>query len=223
MRPGEEFLIKFFAQDIRPFIERDGVYGAFADISFDEALIQPKSGVEIEFDSAFSVTRKGIFETGLINELGAVSSATSATGLSESLIATVRMEAIASGNVNVISSPADDISSEFLLFGLDNTLPASAVAYGSTSLAIGQSFTLADDSYTVAEDSGDITLDVLSNDTVNSGGGSLSLISASQPTSGGTTTVSDGLLTFRPADDFVGLASFTYRVSDAAGFSRMPL
>ncbi|MDE0866141.1 MAG: tandem-95 repeat protein [Rubripirellula sp.] len=214
---GEEFLMKFFALDIRPFIDMDGVYGAFADISFDETLIRPSPGSAIEFDPAFSVTRKGTFETGLINELGAVSSATSATGLSESLIATVRMEALVSGNVNILSSPADDVSSEFLLFGLDNALPASAIAYGSTSLAIGQSFTLVDDSYTVAEDSGDTVLDVLSNDTVNAGGGSLSLISASQPTSGGTSTVSGGVLTFRPADDFAGPVVFTYRVSDAGG------
>ena len=136
---GEEFLIKFIAEDSRPFIDRDGVYGAFADISYDATLIQPKPGSMIEHDSAFTVTRKGTHETGLINELGAVSSATSATGLSENLIATVRMEALATGNVNIISSPADDLSSEFLLFGLDNTLPASAVAYGSSSLAIGQS------------------------------------------------------------------------------------
>ena len=214
---GEEFLIKFIAEDSRPFIDRDGVYGAFADISYDATLIQPKPGSMIEHDSAFTLTRKGTHETGLINELGAVSSATSATGLSENLIATVRMEALATGNVNIISSPADDLSSEFLLFGLDNTLPASAVAYGSSSLAIGQSFTLVDDTYTVAEDSGDIVLDVLNNDTVNSGGGPLTIISAGQPDSGGTTTVADGILTFRPADDFVGVSSFTYRVSDAAG------
>ena len=166
---------------------------------------------------AFTVTRKGIVEDGLINELGAVSGATAATFLSESLIATIRMEALATGNVNIISSPADEISSEFLLFGLDNTLPASAVSYGSTSLAVGQSFTLSDDNYSVLEDSGNTVLDVLSNDVVNVSGESLSVISASQPTDGGTVTVSDGVLTFRPNDNYVGPVVFTYRVTDNAG------
>ena len=127
------------------------------------------------------------------------------------------MEALTTGNVNIISSPADEVSSEFLLFGLDNTVPASAVSYGSTSLAVGQSFTLNDDAYSVLEDSGDTVLDVLSNDVVNTGGESLTLISASQPTDGGTVTVSDGVLTFSPAANYVGPVVFTYRVTDNAG------
>lgn len=214
---GQEFLLKMVAEDNRIFSDKDGIYGAFADINFDESLVRQKPGTAIEYSPAFTVTRKGIVEDGLINELGAVSGATAATFLSESLIATIRMEALATGNVNIISSPADEISSEFLLFGLDNTLPASAVSYGSTSLAVGQSFTLSDDNYSVLEDSGNTVLDVLSNDVVNVSGESLSVISASQPTDGGTVTVSDGVLTFRPNDNYVGPVVFTYRVTDNAG------
>ena len=127
------------------------------------------------------------------------------------------MEALAAGNVNIISNPADDFSSEFLLFGLDNVVPASAVNYGSTSLAIGQSFTLNDDNYSVLEDSGDAVLDVLSNDVVNVGGESLTLVSATQPTEGGTVTVDGGVLTFRPSENYTGPVNFTYRVADNAG------
>ena len=214
---GQEFLLKMVAEDNRAFIDRDGIYGAFADITFDETLIRPKPGTAIEFDSAFTVTRTGALQTGLVDELGAVSGATAATNLAESLIATIRMEALAAGNVNIISNPADDFSSEFLLFGLDNVVPASAVSYGSTSLAIGQSFTLNDDSYSVLEDSGDTVLDVLSNDVVNVGGESLTLVSASQPTEGGTVTVDGGVLTFRPSDNYTGPVTFTYRVADNAG------
>jgi cyclophilin family peptidyl-prolyl cis-trans isomerase len=214
---GQEFLLKMVAEDNRGFIDMDGIYGAFADISFDESIVRPKPGTAIQFSPAFTVTRKGSVETGLINELGAVSGATAATNLPESLIATIQMEALSTGNVNIISSPADEVSSEFLLFGVDNTVPASAVSYGSTSLAVGQSFTLNDDAYSVLEDSGDTVLDVLSNDVVNTGGESLTLISASQPTDGGTVTVSDGVLTFSPAANYVGPVVFTYRVTDNAG------
>ena len=214
---GQEFLMRMVAEDNRSFIDRDGIYGAFADINFDEALVRPKPDTPIQFSPAFTVTRKGSVESGLINELGAVSGATAATNLPESLIATVRMEALATGNVNIISSPADELTSEFLLFGLDNTLPASAVNYGSASLAIGQSFTLNDDTYSLLEDSGDTVLDVLNNDVVDVPGESLTLISASQPTDGGTVTIADGVLTFRPDDDYVGPVVFTYRVTDNGG------
>ncbi len=214
---GQEFLLKMVAEDNRAFLDRDGIYGAFADITFDENLIRPKPGAPIEFSPAFTVTRSGTFETGLVDELGAVSGATAATNLAESLIATIPMEALATGNVNINSNPADNLSSEFLLFGLDNTVPASAVSYGSASLAIGQSFTLNDDSYSVLEDSGDTVLDILSNDVVNVGGESLTLVSATQPTQGGTVTVNGGVLTFSPSADYTGPVNFTYRVTDNAG------
>ena len=214
---GQEFLLKMVAEDNRAFLDRDGVYGAFADITFDESLIRPKPGTPIEFSPAFPVTRTGTVQSGLVDELGAVSGATAATNLAESLIATIRMEALETGNVNINSNPADNVSSEFLLFGLDNTVPASAVSYGSTSLAIGQSFTLNDDSYSVLEDSGESVLDVLSNDVVDVGGESLTLVSASQPTEGGTVTVDGGVLSFRPSADYTGLVNFTYRVTDNAG------
>jgi large repetitive protein len=214
---GQEFLLEMVAEDNRAFIDRDGIYGAFADITFDGLLIRPKPGTEIDFNPTFTIARTGALQTGLVDELGAVSSATTATSLAESLIATIRMEALAEGNVNIVSNPADDLLSEFLLFGLDNVLPSSAVSYGSTSLAIGQSFTLNDDSYSVLEDSGDTVLDVVSNDVVNVGGESLTLVSASQPTEGGTVTVDGGVLTFRPSDDYTGPVNFTYRVTDNAG------
>ena len=214
---GQEFLLNMVAEDNRAFLDRDGVYGAFADITYDESLVRPKPGVPIEFHPTFSVTRGGTFQTGLVDELGAVSGATSPSNLPENLIATIRMEAVAAGNVNINSNPADNLASEFLLFGLDNTVPASAVAYGSASLAIGQSFTLNDDTYSVLEDSGDTVLDVLSNDVVNVSGESLTLISAGQPAEGGTVTLDGGVLSFRPNDDFTGPVTFTYRVTDNAG------
>ena len=78
----------------------------------------------------------------------------------------MRMEALASGTVNIRSEPADESDSEFLLFGNDDQIPAESVAYGSVSLAIGQSFTVANDTVTVAEDSGATTINVLANDVV---------------------------------------------------------
>lgn len=215
---GQKFLLNFIAVDLREFsFDRDGVFGAFADILFDNNLVRPEPGSAIIYDSQFGAVQKGTFSNGLIDELGAVATSTVATNTDVNLVATVRMEALASGTVNIRSEPADDVNSEFLLYGLDDQVPASSVAYGSVSLAIGQSFTVVDDQLSVAEDSGDNVLDVLANDNVVSGNGTLTVVSATQPAEGGTVSVNDGVLTFRPDDDFNGESIFTYRVSDNNG------
>ncbi|MGE0862279.1 MAG: Ig-like domain-containing protein [Vicinamibacterales bacterium] len=60
-----------------------------------------------------------------------------------------------------------------------------------------------------------VTIAVLSNDT-DSDGGTLNLVSYTQP-SGGTVTASGDLLVFTPNPGFVGTATFTYVVSDGQG------
>ncbi len=194
-----------------------GIYGAFADILFDSTLIRPVAGSSIQYADGFGLVRKGTFATGLIDELGAVNSSLAASNLSENLIATIRMEAISSGTVNIRSEPADESSSEFLLFGIDDQLPASAVAYGSVNLAIGQSFTVQNDTLTIAEDSGKTTVNVLQNDQVVSGSGTLTVVSVTQPASGGVVSLESGVVSFTPAANFNGNAVFTYRVSDSQG------
>ncbi len=179
--------------------------------------MRPVAGSTIEYGDDFTVIQKGSFANGLIDELGAVNNGVTATDEAESLIATVRMEAIATGTVNLRSEPADDSNSEFLLFAIDDQIPAESVAYGSVSLAIGQNFTLADDTFTVAEDSAATTLDVLDNDTVLSGGGTLSVVDVTQPAAGGTVSLANGVVSFTPAADFNGDLVFTYRVSDSSG------
>jgi len=213
---GQEFLLNMVAVDARRF-DKPGVFAAYADILFDSNLIRPVPGSTITFSNDFTVERKGNFAAGLVNELGAVSNSLQATDDPENVIATVRMEALASGTVNIRSDPADESTSEFLLFFEDNRIPAEAVLYGSTTLAIGQNFTVGDDTATVTEDSGTVTIDVLANDQVVSGSGNLTVVSVTQPTIGGTATLSDGEVRFTPAADFAGTAVFTYRVSGSGG------
>lgn len=213
---GEEFLLNFIGVDARLF-NQPGVFAAYADILFDPSLIRPVPGAAIEYDDDFQVVPKGTFANGLIDELGAVSSRVVASNERESLIATVRLEAIASGTVNIRSEPADESDSDVLIFGEDNQIPAETVAYGNVTLSIGQSFTLTDDTFSVAEDSGQTTLDVLANDTVASGGGTLSVVSVTQPASGAAVTLSGGEVRFVPTADFNGTSVFTYRVADSNG------
>ena len=213
---GQEFLLNLIGVDARSFVQ-PGIFAAYADILFDSTLVQPVAGSTIDYSDDFTVVPKGVFSTGLIDELGAVINRTVATDQKESLVATVRMKALASGTVNIISEPADDSNSETLLFGNDNQIPAESIAYGNVTLAIGQSFTVNDDTFTVVEDSGAIGIDVLANDTIVSGSGQLSVVSVTQPTSGGTVSLAGGAVLFTPAANFFGDAVFTYRVSGSGG------
>jgi hypothetical protein len=213
---GQEFLLRMVAVDARAF-NKPGVFGAYADILFDNNLVRPVDGTPIQHADGFGVVRKGTVASGLIDELGAVNSSLAPTNLPENLIATVRMRAVAAGTANIRSEPADESNSEFLLFGIDDQLPASAVAFGSVSLAVGQSFTVQNDSVTVAEDSAKQTINVLQNDQVITGGGPLTVIAVTQPTSGGVASLDAGVVSFTPAANFNGVATFTYRVSDSQG------
>ena len=216
---GETFLVKMVAIDARAF-SQPGIYGAYADIIFDPALIQPDAVNPIQYDSGFGLLQKGTVQTNQIDELGAVSSSIVASNVAESHIATLRFTAISGGTVNLRSEPADDVNSEFLMFGIDEQIAASAINYGSTNLTIGQSFSVADDQITMAEDSLSTEIDVLSNDQVLSGTGALTVISITQPTDGGTATLDSGVVSFTPLADFFGSVDFTYRVSDTQGIQQ---
>jgi large repetitive protein len=197
-----------------------GVFSAYADVLFDSTLVRPVSGSTIDYSDRFTVVPKGSFSSGLIDELGAVSNQLAATNVRESLVATVRMQALASGTVSIRSEAADESDSDVLLFGLDDPIPPSSIAYGNVTLAIGQSFTVGNDSFTVAEDASATTLNVLANDVVVSGNGTLSVVSVTQPASGGTVTLTGGVVSFVPTANFNGTASFTYRVGDGTGLQQ---
>jgi hypothetical protein len=63
-----------------------------------------------------------------------------------------------------------------------------------------------------------VTINVLGNDS-DSDGGTITLVSFTQPSSGGVVTSSGALLVFTPASGFTGLATFTYLISDGQGGS----
>jgi uncharacterized protein (TIGR03382 family) len=75
-----------------------------------------------------------------------------------------------------------------------------------------------DDNFTVAEDSADAPVDVLANDTTAPDTGeTLTVVSVTQPTTGGTVTLTGGVVSFTPALNFNGTVTFTYTVSDGNG------
>lgn len=75
-----------------------------------------------------------------------------------------------------------------------------------------------DDTFTMAEDSGATLLDLLANDSsAPDMGETLTVTAVTQPTSGGTVTLVDGLVGFTPNADFNGVTSFGYSISDGNG------
>ncbi|MEM6470247.1 MAG: tandem-95 repeat protein [Planctomycetota bacterium] len=213
---GQQFVLELVGVDARDGFDQDGVFAAYADILFDSTIVRPQTGATIEYADDFTLSQKGTLLTGLIDELGAASSRAQATNEPESLIARIPMEAVASGSVNIRSEEADEATSEVLLYGIDNQIPASAVFFGSLNLSVGLDFTLVDDTAAVAEDSGATVIDVLGNDT-NTGSGTLAVVSVDQPSSGGSVSVTDGVVSFTPTADFSGTSEFVYRAGDGSG------
>jgi uncharacterized protein (TIGR03382 family) len=72
------------------------------------------------------------------------------------------------------------------------------------------------DTFTVAEDSAATVLTVLANDT-DADGDTLTVTAVTQPATGGTVTLSAGVVSFTPAANFNGTATFTYTISDGNG------
>ncbi len=218
---GDTFLLRMIGVDARSGFDLRGLFAAAADVTFDSTLIRPAAGATIEYATGFTTQRGGVLSTGLIDELGAARSDTVPSNVRESLVATIRMTALAAGTVNIASDPAENVNSEVLLYSVDNRIPPSAVAYGNVSLSIGQgNFTLRPDSLTVVEDSAATVVNVLANDVVNSGSGTLSVTAVSQPTSGGTVTLSGGQVRFTPTANFNGTAEFTYTAAITGGGSQ---
>ncbi len=219
---GDEFLLRFYAQDLRRISDRRGIFSAFTDILFDSTLVTPVTTTPIQYGSTFSTNPDGTIETGLINELGAIANVLAATNVAEVLVATVRMRATKSGSVSFTSESADTDGNDFALFGLDDPVPSSLIRFGRADLTIGGRFTAANDSFAVAQGAAASSINVLQNDTFTSGAtGTLTVSSiGTPPSNGGTATIVNNAISYRPAATFAGTETFTYVATDNTGVSQ---
>ena len=138
----------------------------------------------------------------MIDELGAATDRLSQSDLRESLIATVRLEALASGSVNIRSEPAEATSSE--VFCTATTIkfrrPTSPTVASASRSANHSSLATTD--LPSSEDSLATTLDVLANDQIVDGTGTLSVVSVDSADGGGTVTSTQrGVVSFRPTGE----------------------
>ncbi|WP_419189969.1 Ig-like domain-containing protein [Stieleria marina] len=217
---GQQVTLNINATDARSALSRGGLFATYLDVLFDNSIIRPVAGSTITFGNDLSRFTTGSISNGLINEVGGTSNATEATQIETSLVASIPFEAIAAGTTNIRSETAEDSGSEILLFGINGEIPTDAIAFGNLNVTVGVTFAANDDTFTFTEGDASRTIDVLANDTINSGSGSLSVVSVTQPNTGGSVTLSNGVVAYAPNANFSGQSVFTYRVSDSGGIQQ---
>lgn len=222
VQPGQDFLLKFYASDLRTALNRSGVFSAYTDVNFNGELVGASGANPITFSPNFgSLVSSGTVVNGLINELGAVSNSLAATNRAEDLIASVKLRALAQGTVEFVTDAADVSGNDFLLFGQDDPVGSARVNFGKVSLEINNRFVAANDTFQVVQGSGAATLDVLANDTFANGvTGTLTLSSLGAPSSGGTVSIVNNKVRYQHAANFVGTETFTYVVRDETGVTQ---
>ncbi len=220
---GQEFILRVSVRDLRTDTVQtgQGVFSAYLDIVYDQAKVELVGSSPITYASAFGNGQTGTATTaGLIDEVGAFSSATVGPGRAVQQLLDVRMRVKAAGQANFSTNPAETAGRGFAIFKEDAKVPDTLVGFGSAALPIAQNFTAVNDTFSANEDSTNNTFAPLDNDTIVSGTNTtLTIQSVGTPDHGGTVSVaSDGKhIIYNPATNYNGPESFTYIVRDQSG------
>jgi len=157
--PGSRFGVQVIVQDLRAALQANplGVFAAFSDILYDASLIRPSNQIltdQFDFDvtfppeSGFGVV--GAFgvgnRLGIIDEFGSFLANTNPTNSPPHpsltgqpvVMATLFFDAIGTGNLRLVSSPADATPfRDTLLFQPAEPVPVSRIRYNVTNIQIG--------------------------------------------------------------------------------------
>jgi cyclophilin family peptidyl-prolyl cis-trans isomerase len=215
---GEDFFVEVVVEDKRATPE--GVFAAFADMTYDTSKVTAVT--PITFGPDFANGHSGSLTTaGIVDEAGGVAGLTP-LGAGQKSVYKVRFTATGQGTATFATNPADVTGHETLLWNVGTVIPNAQITHASGSLTVAAPTGAVTDELTVIEDSTNNTLNVLSNDTLPSGvNGPLTIQSVTQPATGGTVSIAQDNLTliFTPTPDFAGETSFTYTVTNGAGFT----
>jgi cyclophilin family peptidyl-prolyl cis-trans isomerase len=217
---GQSFKIQAIANDLRE-TDASGVFAAYFDLNYDSNLVELDGANPITRLNSFEISPSGSTTTlGLINELGAARSSTTASQESSLAFLEVRFRAKASGQANFTTDSPEVGTNSFLLYDVNSAIPQDRISYGNASIAVGRNFVAANDSFNFNEDSSNNSLDVLANDTITPGTNTtISIQSVGSTNAGGTVTIApdNRSLRYTPAANFNGGESFTYVVRDNNG------
>lgn len=155
INPGSRFGVQVIVQDLRSFADQFGVFAAFTDLLYDANLATPSNiiqGDPFDFDVIFGPEFGvlGAFGTadraGIIDEFGSFLTNTNPGNVPPNpaltqapvLLATLFFDAIGTGDLRLVTSPAD--ASPFrdtLLFQPPEPVPPSRIRYNVTTVTIG--------------------------------------------------------------------------------------
>ena len=213
---NQDFFLVAQVRDLRS--TPDGIFSFFSDVTFNSSLANVTGA--IQFGSQYPSANTGSASAGLLDEVGGVSGSVSPIGGGFKELFRVPLRATAAGALTFTADPPDSENSEILLYTLNDLLNANQVTFGSTTVNVALNFTANNDTATVNEDSSNTTINVLNNDTIQSGSGAvLTIASTGATSSGGTVSIAPGAnsLRYTPAANFFGTETFTYTVQNQSG------
>ncbi|MEX0937629.1 MAG: M36 family metallopeptidase [Pirellulales bacterium] len=213
---GEKFLLSTYVQDVR--INPRGVFAGYLDATYDSSLVAVDGS--IVYGEHYQQALSGNVSTpGVIDEAGATDG-NDELGGDEFLLFSLQFEAIEAGEVTFVGNPSDIIPFHgVFVFGEVDVVPNDGLVFIDATLEI-TAFGAVDDTVGgVPENSEPLVIDVLDNDMLGAGGGTLIVDSVGSPDMGGTAVVTpDGLgVEYQPAEDFTGVETFTYEITDGLG------
>ena len=135
---GTEFILRGTSRDLRT--DAKGVFAAYADVSYDEALVAVAG--ELEISAGFPAGPSGdVSEPGLIDDVGGFREPNRGPfDTSQEVVFEIPFVSQGGGEVMFAAGPADDIPQHYVLvFGDDSPVSPSAIDYGFVRLQIGDS------------------------------------------------------------------------------------
>jgi hypothetical protein len=218
---GETFQLRGFVQDLRAPSETEerGVFSAYVDIDYDTNLIDVNGA--IQYGPEYLSTRTDIQITatdGLLDDIGAFSNSF-VLDTDEQLLFIVPFVVTGAGAAEFTLSPADEVGSEVLVYGILEELPPEEVLLVDDEVTLGTPPTATDDTETAQEDTA-TDLIVLDNDALHPDGeGPLTIVDITGESPGATVEIinNGNAIRYTAPPNFFGDDTFTYTVRDANG------
>jgi VCBS repeat-containing protein len=220
--PGQDFVLHFFAQDVRSDATGDrGVFAAYTDITYDSTKVSVTG--PITYGSNYGSGRTGDTSTaGIINDVGAFAGTSPlGTGKLEVFSVPMRAAANATGTLTITSAPGNGgTATDVLVFGQNGAVDPAKINFPTLTADVGSTFNAVNDSLTASQDSTANTLDVLANDaSIGGATNTLTITAVGTTNHGGSVTITQNgtRLSYTPAALFTGTETFTYTVKNQNG------
>jgi hypothetical protein len=230
--PGQQFIVRTFAKDLRN--NPEGVHSVYSNLDFinvdgsaDAKILYDRMEPSQDYRNApngqlldLTSTNPGMRR---LENAGSFSSLTSIGSNSAGTFRRVHdvlFTAQSTGDVQITHSAASTGTEKLgvaLFASSGQYLPSSSIIFPTAKVTIREGLIAVNDNFTMVEDSQDVPLNVLAND-FDTQGNTFSLVAVSQPTGGFVSVVSDGFsLRFTPSPNFFGVTNFTYTIQNSVG------